>query len=335
MDARMDEEARRCGYVNINGPSPIKVPDWAPGRLGNYYLYFAHHKGDYIRLAFADDLAGPWRIHGPGVLALQDSHFAPEAPPPASALAAAAGLWRTYPPAVAWAVTRVGIDALQALARREREGTAGAAETRPHIASPEVVVDEDRREFRMYYHGMLADTNQMTRCALSPDGLHFTARPELLCGPYLRVFRFRGLWHGVWMPGLFCRSRDGLANFETRPRLLFGTEMRHSALLLRGETLHVFFSRVGDAPERILHSAVDLGPEDWNRWEPTPPVEVLRPEEEWEGAGLPLEPSIRGEITRPANQLRDPAVFADGGRLYLLYSCAGEQALAIAELVKG
>src|SRR5262245_25405114 len=55
---------------NIQGPSLIRVPDWAPGRLGRYYLYFADHKGRYIRLAYADELLGPWRIHVPGSLQL-------------------------------------------------------------------------------------------------------------------------------------------------------------------------------------------------------------------------------------------------------------------------
>ena len=67
MDERMGS--------NINGPSLIRVPAWAEGALGRYYLYFAHHQGKYIRLAYADDLRGPWRIHTPGVLELSDSFF--------------------------------------------------------------------------------------------------------------------------------------------------------------------------------------------------------------------------------------------------------------------
>ena len=61
---------------NINGPSLIRVPDWIENPLGRYYLYFGHHKGRYIRLAYADDISGPWRIHSPGVLSLEDSYFA-------------------------------------------------------------------------------------------------------------------------------------------------------------------------------------------------------------------------------------------------------------------
>ena len=49
-------EAKAYGYTNINGPSLIKVPDWVENKLGNYYCYFAHHKGAYIRMAYADTL---------------------------------------------------------------------------------------------------------------------------------------------------------------------------------------------------------------------------------------------------------------------------------------
>src|SRR5206468_8029890 len=65
---------------NIQGPSMIRVPDWIEGRLGNYYLYFADHKGRYVRLAYADNLLGPWRIHPPGSLQLGQSCFLTKPP---------------------------------------------------------------------------------------------------------------------------------------------------------------------------------------------------------------------------------------------------------------
>lgn len=61
--------------ANVNGPSLIKTPAWLTGRLGVYHLYFAHHLGSYIRLAYADDLAGPWRIYEPGVLDITEVPF--------------------------------------------------------------------------------------------------------------------------------------------------------------------------------------------------------------------------------------------------------------------
>jgi hypothetical protein len=60
---------------NIQGPSLIRVPDWVEAPLGKYYLYFADHKGTYIRLAYADIPEGPWTIYAPGSLQIADSHF--------------------------------------------------------------------------------------------------------------------------------------------------------------------------------------------------------------------------------------------------------------------
>ena len=58
MDSRMGG--------NIQGPSLIKVPDWVENPFGKYYLYFADHRGTYIRMAYADEITGPWTIHSPG-----------------------------------------------------------------------------------------------------------------------------------------------------------------------------------------------------------------------------------------------------------------------------
>ena len=61
--------------ANIQGPSMIRVPDWIDDPLGDYYLYFADHKGSYIRLAYADHPTGPWAIYAPGSLHLAQSRF--------------------------------------------------------------------------------------------------------------------------------------------------------------------------------------------------------------------------------------------------------------------
>jgi hypothetical protein len=66
--------------VNIQGPSLIRPPDWVEGRLGGYHLCLADHRGSYIRLAYADALVGPWRVHPPGSLYLAQSNFLPEPP---------------------------------------------------------------------------------------------------------------------------------------------------------------------------------------------------------------------------------------------------------------
>ena len=58
---------------NVNGPTVIRVPDWVERPLGRYYMYFANHRDVFIRLAYADAVTGPWRIHEPGVWHVRDS----------------------------------------------------------------------------------------------------------------------------------------------------------------------------------------------------------------------------------------------------------------------
>jgi hypothetical protein len=265
---------------NINGPSLIRVPDWVSNPLGRYYLYFAHHQGTFIRLAYADELTGPWRVHTPGVLDLADSFFG------------------------------------------------------QHIASPDAHVDDVRREIRMYYHGCcLPETpHQFTRVALSTDGLHFTAREEILGVSYWRGFAWRGRHYGLAMPGIFYRSRDPLAGYEQGPTL-FTSAMRHSAVQLAGDTLRVFYTNAGDCPERILLTEIALT-DNWSSWTTSPPITVLAPAMPYEGADQPLVPSERGAIHEPAHQLRDPCIYEEGGRTWLLYAVAGEQGIAIAEFAR-
>src|SRR3954471_7844367 len=56
---------------NHNFPCLVRVPDWLPNPLGKYCLYFSAHHGSYIRLAYSDQVAGPWKIHEPGTLRLE------------------------------------------------------------------------------------------------------------------------------------------------------------------------------------------------------------------------------------------------------------------------
>jgi len=273
MDARMGD--------NINGPSLIRVPDWVKNPLGRYYLYFAHHDGHYIRLAYADKLEGPWRTHEAGVLSLEQSRFA------------------------------------------------------GHVASPDVHVDQSERRIRMYFHGSevpsgVPGADQYTRVALSADGLHFEASVERLGRPYFRVFAWDGYTYALGMPGVFYRSRDGLSAFEQGPTL-FASNMRHTALKLDGSILSVFYTDVGNDPESILLAMIDLTP-DWLQWKESKALTVLQPERDYEGVNAVRAPSVRGLVHGPVCQLRDPAVYREDDRTYLLYSVAGENGIAIAEL---
>lgn len=200
-----------------------------------------------------------------------------------------------------------------------------------HIASPDVHVDDAERRIRMYYHGV-GEGGQLTRAATSPDGIHFAPRPEILGRSYFRVFEWDGWHYAIRMSGNMHRSRDPLGGFERGPRLPL-ISMRHLAVKIAADTLLLFYSRKGDKPERILCSEMDLTP-DWRDWKPSRPVTVLEPETEWEGADLPLERSRNGRARGRVRQLRDPAIYEEDGRTYLLYSVAGESGIAIAELLR-
>jgi hypothetical protein len=298
--------------VNIQGPSIIRVPDWVRDRLGTYYIYFADHKGGYIRLAYADAPTGPWQVHPPGSLHLQESGFLTAPPvPSAEELAAFEVRYRARGAAMSH-------DVLEEI-------------TTPHIASPDVHVDEANRRIVMYFHGLEGVGHQVTRVATSTNGIDFQARPEVLGRSYFRVFHYHGFTYALAMPGQLYRSQDGFSRFEEGP-VLFNPNMRHAAVLQRGNALFVFWTQVGDAPERILLSRIDLCA-DWIEWKDEFLGDVMKPERTWEGADAPLTPSVRSTAYGMVNQLRDPAVFEEDGRTYLLYAVAGESGIAIAELL--
>jgi len=275
---------------NINGPSLIRVPEWITKPLGKYYLYFADHAGKYIRLAYADDLAGPWRVYELGTLRLEQ-----------------------------------------------------APDGKGHIASPDVNVDNERKELRMYFHCPSRTTGiQTSYLACSPDGIRFTASGERLGPFYFRAFRFGEYWYAMAKRGWLYRSKDGITPFEEGPNPFPGVKersegengsgIRHVALDLLGDTLNVYFTNIGDMPERVLRSSIELT-SDWMKWKAGPPELVLKPETEYEGAGLPLVASESGKAKTRENAVRDPAIFKDEGRTYLLYSVAGESGIGMAELV--
>jgi hypothetical protein len=52
-----------------------------------------------------------------------------------------------------------------------------------------------------------------------------------------------------------------------------------------------------------------------------------------EGADAPLVPSLRSTAYGQVNQLRDPAIFEENGRVHLLYAVAPESGITIAEIL--
>ncbi|MDC0641251.1 hypothetical protein OAP24_03730 [Porticoccaceae bacterium] len=331
---RLQQLAEAEGYININGPSMILVPDWVENPLGKYYLYFSHHKGGFIRMAYGDMPEGPWTVYEAGVLSLEGSGFPVNSLPQLTPEAGFAELWQNFS---IYIVRDAVLAIYKALVTdqqtRQERGIALSQDKTPHIASPELVVDHDNQRILMFYHGQRDTLSQITGIASSGDGISFTNTGKTVAGVYMRHFEYRNKQYLLGSPGILFRSDSLLGPYQPRDRSLFEPNIRHAALLLEEDSLMVAWSRVGEAPEKILLSQIDLSPADWDRWRATEGVELLRPELSWEGVDMEPLPSLRGELVMVANELRDPYLFKDqDGSKYLLYVGAGEQAIGIASL---
>lgn len=291
---------------DINGPSLIEAPDWLPNKLGKYYLYFAHHKGKYIRLAYADDLKGQWKIYTPGTLHIEDC------------------ICNKAPFASGESVRHDG---------KENEGDQVT-----HIASPDVLIDSANKQLVLYFHCPLeykGKKGQYSLRAVSKDGIHFTADSTVLGDSYFRVFKWKDHYYSLARTGIVSRSKDGIESFE-RGNNPFSTKdsasrLRHVAVKVEGNTLYVFYSRIGDAPERILLSTINLN-DDWLNWKASTPIEVTAPATNYEGADLPVTKSDGGLYYGKVRQLRDPYVYVESNKWFLLYAAAGENSIVVGEL---
>jgi hypothetical protein len=153
---------------------------------------------------------------------------------------------------------------------------------------------------------------------------------------FIRVFARGGGLYGMARLGVLLRAPDALASVEVGPNAFrdtaYGsTRVRHVALVPSGNRLLVFFTAIGDAPERMLMSTIDMTT-PWTDWKAGAPVDVMQPERDYECANLPIAKSAVGDIFEPARQIRDPHVLEDEGRTYLFYVTCGEQGVAGAEI---
>tara|TARA_R110001606_G_scaffold337288_1_gene485336 strand:+ start:180 stop:1706 length:1527 start_codon:yes stop_codon:yes gene_type:complete len=257
---------------NINGPSLIKVPDWVKNPLGKYYLYFSHHDGKYIRMAYSNNVEGPYSVHLEGTLKLED--------------------------------------------------TPG----RDHIASPDVHIDNDKQEIIMYYHTPYDDW-QYTFKSTSKDGLNFKSENDNLGLFYFRVFK----WNNRTFSIAKNKNTSGISYEFIKGKWIeqktnFITNMRHAAILVENNKVYIFYSVVGEAPESIYCSQVDID----NNWKLINTEVILKPTYNYEGSDIPLRPSSFGSGI--GNELRDPCVFVEDDKKYLLYTVAGEAGIAITKL---
>ena len=317
---------------NINGPSLIRIPDWiAPENRADssavYYLYFAHHQGNYIRLAWAVDLEGPWNLYKTG------SDY------------------------------KSGNRGVLDLGEDDIIYVGNSVTIEKHIASPDVIVDDSNKQIVMYFHGPVeGPEGQRTFVSTSSDGLSFLEGilPVMLGGSYFRVFEYRDRLYSIdnradiykggtvddpwlippdfnFLDKLWTEREDNPFQDDiNQDPAIDGSDLRlrHVGVHVSEDTLFVFYSRIADAPERILLSVIRLDNRTFYEWDPGyPPQEILYPDELWEGKYFAILPSESGSSKVPVKQLRDPDIFEDNdGSLYLLYAGRGEDAIGLARL---
>ncbi|AVK77586.1 hypothetical protein pmac_cds_898 [Pandoravirus macleodensis] len=301
------------GAYDSNFPTIIHAPQWLHPRLGEYYMYFSDHHGMFINMAYADHVGGPWRVYAPGTLHLEQVYVANN---------------QTY----------------------NLKNLSSSTE----VASPDVYVDEANHRIGMYFHARLPYNGytSLTGIAFSSDGLRFDTRPGFFALPYVRRFTWRGDRNRVYLldrRGNLLRSRDGYTNIETgnsavgdaftNASMVNGNGytglLRHLGVSVVEDTLYVFGTRVGDAPERIVWTSMDLKclRRNWTACATDGLAEEgFRPEYDYEGANLPNVPSNKGSANGPVNQLRDPFVFAAEDKCYMFYAAAGETSIAAARI---
>ena len=257
------------------------------------------------------DPAGPWTVHPPGSLHLAQSGFLTE--PPEVTPAQLAEFEARYKARGA----PMSHDLLSEI-------------TTPHIASPDVHVDPVGKRIVMYFHGLDDVGTQVTRVATSRDGIDFAAQPQILGRSYMRVFAHDGMTYAMAMPGHFLPFARRLPRFRDRsdavqpahaPRRLAEARQRALGFLDAGRR------RAGTHSAEPCRSCRRL-----DRLEGRASRSRCCGRNcAWEGADAPLVPSVRSTAYGQVNQLRDPAILEDEGRVYLFYAVAGESGIALAE----
>jgi hypothetical protein len=319
---------------DINGPGVLRVPDWisAENRTDPsavYYLYFAHHQGNYLRMAWSAALEGPWHLYRTGT-----------------------GI-------------PVGARGVLDLGSSDSIDIGNNITVRSHVASPEVFADDANQRIIMYFHAPSnyngSSAGQRSYAATSPYGLDFNGaiEPVMLGGSYFRVFEANGNMYAFANSGVLHKALDPADPWTAPPGFDFSQKLwpqlpsdqnpfvtdltaagmdplrlRHPDVHIVGNQLQVFITRKEDYPERIVMSTIDLSAGDFDQWDATwPTEELLSPELPWEGGDLPVRKSDSGSAPENVPELRDAHIFEDtDGTLYMLYAGRGEDAIGIARL---
>ncbi len=279
---------------SICNPCIIRTPAWFKKKLGKYYLYFADHRGTFIKLLFSNDLNKNWKFLNKKILNIK---------------------------------SKSKLDAYN------------------HIASPEVFINNKEKKIYMFTHShSRSKIGQWTYLSISNDGINFVKKFNNPLAPfYFRLFKHKNNFYGIVKGGDLWRSKQINFKYKKYQNLITqkvsktnlhnkNKSIRHVGILKKKNYLHCVFSRIGDKPERIFYTKINLH-KKFEKWKFQKIKELIRPIFAYEGSNIKLKKSKPGDAPKPENALRDPYLFSDKGKTYLIYCVKGEKNFAICELL--
>jgi hypothetical protein len=281
---------------NFSGCTFFVNPGYLDSRFYNQYvLYFAHHSGNFIRVATSKNIYGDWTFPNLEILKIENFN-----------------------------------------------------EIHDHIASPEVFLDQESKTLNLFFHSRVPGSReQQTFLATSKDGVSFDLKPMISFLPfYLRVCVHNGGVFGVTKGGNFFshigsdfsngwRYLDNIDSpgleFEKFNYFNENGNMRHLHIVSHKETLLVFYTRIGDAPERIYAKSLKVHPDN-SHLEISEEIEVMRPQIAFECQTASITKSQPGLSETFELAFRDPFVFTENELNLLFYSYGGESGIAVCQI---
>lgn len=301
--------------ANVNSPMPIKVRPWLSKAFHKFsmVLYYSSHTKNEMNVVGFDSSSGMWKRMANNVsVTFEDS------------------------------------------------GSSGICKS---LHSPSIYINESEERLYMYLHGHGCQQKpstiknfQPTLLYTSSDGLKWqrfsgtnTSNQTYIFwnkfyastpvynpqdGFYYTMARIADE-HGT----ILCRSPSLAGPFEEGP--VIGLGLRHFDTILIEGIIYVFYSMMGDRPERLLLASIDTTmTTNWTNWKLLPGPRILQPKYSYEHGNEAVAStkegpaSIRHEVRDPRFLLhsKETANSHDGFSGLLFYVVQGEKGIAMANI---
>ena len=179
-----------------------------------------------------------------------------------------------------------------------------------HVASPEILIDHEQRAHRDVVSRLVDQRRELAgrsggrarvgaEEAATRSSRRRRCRPTVCSSMPSRRSRGRPTFACFSTTAITtacrgsvgCRARRIRSRASSSARIHFVTgrmrdEFATSRWCCAASRLHVFFTAIGDTPERVMLSTIDLAG-DWSTWRASPPIDVLQPETAYECTNLP------------------------------------------------